>query len=277
MAGPCRRLVRMLSFAVLALALPVQAQWFELPTRNAPRTPDGKPDLNASAPRTAGGKPDFSGIWQMADRLSCDGVNRVCGDLPITAKFLNLGSGIDGSLPYQPWVRDRIQQKGPADDPYSRCIAPGGPRMHTLPTMKKWVQTAEMLIILDEYNSSYRQIFMDGRPLPQDPAPTWNGYSTAQWKDDELIIQSIGYRDDQWLDAAGSAVTSTGHVTERIRRPNYGSLLIDLSVDDPKAYTRPWTVTLKLEAVVDTELIESICAENEKDVQHFKAIPQPPH
>jgi hypothetical protein len=264
--------------ALLTLfALPVQAQWFDLPTRNAPRTAGGKPNLKAAAPRTADGKPDFSGIWRMADRLPCDGVTRVCGDLPITSQFLNLGTGIDGGLPYQPWVRDRIQKKGPADDPYSHCIFPGGARIHTLPTMKKWVQTPDLLIILDEYNSSYRQIFTDGRALPQDPAPTWNGYSTAQWKGDELIVQSIGYRDDQWLDAAGSAVTSTGHVTERIRRPDYGTLLIDLSVDDPKAYTKPWTVTLKLEAVVDTELIEAVCAENEKDVQHFKAMPQQPH
>jgi hypothetical protein len=261
---------------LLLFTLSLSAQWFDLPTRNVPRTPDGKPNLKSSAPRTGDGKPDFSGMWRMADRLPCDGVNRVCGDLPISSQFLNLGNGINGGLPYQPWVRDRVQQKGPVDDPYVRCIAPGGPRMHTLPTMKKWVHSQELLIILDEYNSTYRQIFMDGRALPQDPSPTWNGYSTANWEGDTLVVQSIGYRDDQWLDGAGSAVTSTGRVTERIRRPDYGTLLIELSVDDPKAYTRPWTVTLKQEAVVDTELIEAICAENEKDVQHLKAIPRQP-
>ena len=145
-----------------------------------------------------------------------------------------------------------------------------------LPTMKKWVQNPGLLIILDEYNASYRQIFLDGRALPDDPSPTWNGYATARWDGDTLVVESTGYRDDQWLDAAGSAITSGARVTERIRRVNYGTLLIDLSVDDPKAYTRPWSVTLKEDVVVDTELIESICAENEKDVQHLNAVPQPP-
>ena len=138
------------------------------------------------------------------------------------------------------------------------------------------MQNPGLLIILDEYNASYRQIFLDGRALPDDPSPTWNGYATARWDGDTLVVESTGYRDDQWLDAAGSAITSGARVTERIRRVNYGTLLIDLSVDDPKAYTRPWSVTLKEDVVVDTELIESICAENEKDVQHLNAVPQPP-
>ena len=259
----------------LLFAVPLTAQWLNYPTRRAPRTPDGKPDLNAPAPRLPDGKPDFSGMWRAADRLPCNGVTRVCGDLPISPQFGNIGAGIDGGLPYQQWVRDRISRKGPADDPYTRCIAPGGPRMHLLPTMKKWVQNPDLLIILDEYNASYRQIFLDGRSLPEDPTPTWNGYATGLWEGDTLVVESTGYRDDQWLDAAGSAITSGARVTERIQRPNYGTLLIDLSVNDPKAYTRPWTVTLKGDAVVDTELVEAICAENEKDVPHLNAAPRP--
>jgi hypothetical protein len=264
-----------LSFTIpLLFALPSMAQWFDYPTRRAPRTADGKVDINAPAPRTGDGKPDFSGMWRAANPLPCDGINRVCGDLAISPQFGNIGTGLDGGLPYQQWVRDRIRQKRPSDDPYTRCIAPGGPRMHMLPTMKKWVQATDFLIILDEYNASYRQIFLDGRPLPAERTPTWNGYATAHWDGDTLIVESTGYRDDQWLDAAGSAITSEGRVTERIRRPNFGSLVIDLSVDDPKAYTRPWTVTLRQDAVVDTELIEAICAENEKDVQHLDAAPR---
>ncbi len=237
-----RGYTRLLLLAGMLLALPLAAQWFDYPTRGVPRTPDGKPNLNAPAPRTADGKPDLSGMWRAANRLPCDGVNRVCGDLPISAQFGNIGAGVEGGLPYQQWVRDRIRQKGPADDPYTRCIAPGGPRMHMLPTMKKWVQSPDLLIILDEYNASHRQIFLDGRPLPADPAPTWNGYATGHWEGDTLVVESSGYRDDQWLDAAGSALTSTARVTERMRRVNFGTLLIDLSVDDPKAYTRPWSV-----------------------------------
>src|SRR5881409_3009338 len=218
--------------------------------------------------------PDKSGMWRAANRLPCDGINRVCGDLPISAQFGNIGAAVEGGLPYQPWVRDRIRQKGPADDPYTRCIAPGGPRMHMLPTMKKWVQSPDLLIILDEYNASHRQIFLDGRPLPADPVPTWNGYATGHWEGDTLVVESSGYRDDQWLDAAGSAITSTARVTERMRRVNFGTLLIDLSVDDPKAYTRPWSVTLRQDVVVDTEMVEAICAENEKDVPHLNAAPR---
>jgi hypothetical protein len=268
------RRLHCLLFVTLIFALPATAQWLEYPTRRAPRTADGKVDLNAAPPRTSDGKPDLSGMWRAANRLPCDGVNRVCGDLPISPQFGNIGTGIQGGLPYQQWVRDRISQKRPSDDPYTRCIAPGGPRMHLIPTMKKWVQTADVLIILDEYNASYRQIFLDGRPLPEERNPTWNGYATAHWETDTLVVESTGYRDDQWLDAAGSAITSTGRVTERIRRPNYGSLIIELSVDDPKAYTRPWTVTLREDAVLDTELVEAICAENEKDVQHLDAAPR---
>jgi hypothetical protein len=258
----------------LMFALPLRAQWIDYTTRGAPRTPDGKPDLNAAAPRTANGKPDFSGMWRAANRLPCDGINRVCGDLAISPQFGNIGTGVDGGLPYQQWVRDRIMQKRPSDDPYTRCIAPGGPRMHLLPTMKKWVQTPDLLIILDEYNASYRQIFLDGRAFPEDRNPTWNGYATGHWEGDTLVVESTGYRDDQWLDAAGSAITNGARVTERIHRVNYGTLVIDLSVDDPKAYTRPWSVTLKEDVVVDTEMIEAICAENEKDVPHLDAASQ---
>jgi len=219
-------------FIPLILALPVGAQWPDLPTRGAPRTVDGKPDLNAAAPRTADGKPDFSGMWRPSNRLSCDGFNRVCGDLPISPQFGNIGAGVEGGLPYQQWVRDRMREKRPSDDPYTRCIAPGGPRMHLLPTMKKWVQSRDLLLILDEYNASYRQIFLDGRALPDDPNPTWNGYSSANWEGDTLVVKSTGYRDDQWLDAAGSAITSGARVTERIHRPTYGTLMIELSVDE---------------------------------------------
>jgi hypothetical protein len=249
----------------------LSGQWIDYPTAGIPRLPDGKPNLNAPPPRSRDGKADLSGMWRPADPLPCDGINRVCTDLPISRQFGNLGAELNGGLPYQPWVIDRIKKKGPADDPYVRCITPGGPRMHMLPTMKKVVQTPGLIVILDEYNAGYRQIFTDGRTLPVDPTPTWNGYSVGRWEGDTLVVQSIGFRDDQWLDAAGSAMTSAAKVTERFRRPNFGSLEIEISVDDPKAYTRPWTVLLKQTAVLDTEMLDSICLENEKDVQHLKA------
>jgi hypothetical protein len=162
-----------------------------------------------------------------------------------------------------------MAKKGPTDDPYTRCITPGGPRMYLLPTMKKIIQTPELMIVLNEYNTHYRQIFLDGRPLPDDPQPTWNGYSTGRWDGDTLVVDSIGFRDDQWLDSAGSPLTSAAKVTERFRRPDFGHLQIEITVNDPKAYTRPWTVIIEQAAVLDTEMLDANCWENEKDVPHL--------
>ena len=247
----------------------VGAQWVKHPTAGVPRLPDGRPDLSAPPPRAPDGKPDLSGMWQMAALLPCNDVTLICTDLPISQQFINLGAGMTGGLPYQPWAKDHMARKGPADDPYTRCLTPGGPRMHILPTMKKIVQTPAMLVLLNEYNTNYRQVFLDGRRLPVDPQPTWNGYSTGRWEGDTLVVESNGFRDDQWLDAAGSPLTSAANVIERFRRPAYGRLQIEITVDDPKAYTRSWTVTVEQAIVLDTEMLDANCWENEKDVPHL--------
>lgn len=251
------------------MAAPLAAQWIVYPTPGVPRTAGGKPDMAAPAPRTADGKVDLSGLWQQANSLPCDGINRVCGDLPVSPQFFDFGVDLKGGLPYQPWVKEKMAKKTIKDDVYLNCIAPGGPRMHTIPTLKKFVQTPALLIILNEFNANFRQIFLDGRPLPQDPQPTWNGYSTGRWDGDALVVQSNGYRDDQWLDNAGSPLTSTAKVTERFRRPRFGKLEIEVSIDDPKSYTRPFTVMVHQDLEVDTDLLDAVCAENEKDVQHM--------
>ena len=126
---------------------------------------------------------------------------------------------------------------------------------------QKIIQTPYFLALLTEFNSSYRQIFTDGRPLPVDPNPSWHGYSTGRWEGDALVVRTNGFRDDLWLDVSGTPVTSAATLTERITRPNYGTLSVDFTVDDPKAYTRPWTVTIRQEIIVDTDLIEEICLE----------------
>jgi hypothetical protein len=110
----------------------------------------------------------------------------------------------------------------------------------------------------------YRQIFLDGRPLPDDPTPSWNGYSTASWEGDTLVVRTIGFRDDLWLDMAGSPMTEAAKMTERLRRPSYGTLEVQVTIDDPKAYTRPWTVQMNQMITLDTELIDEMCLENEK-------------
>jgi hypothetical protein len=258
------------TFATLVLsAAALSAQWLTYPTAGIPRTPDGKPKLDAPAPRTPDGKPDLSGMWRLADPLPCDGINLICGDLAISRQFTNIAMELKDGLPYQSWASERIKNKGLTDDPYTRCLARGGPRMHLLPTMKKIVQTPGLILILDEYNASYRQIFTDGRPLPADPQPTWNGYSIGHWDGDALVVESNGYPDGQWLDSRGSPLTEAAKVTERFRRPNFGNLEIEVTVNDPKAYTRTWTVKIRQTAVVDTEMLDMICADNEKDVQHL--------
>jgi hypothetical protein len=141
--------------------------------------------------------------------------------------------------------------------------------MHLLPTMKKIVQTPRLVLILNEFNVNYRQIFVDGRPLPDDPQPTWNGYSVGKWEGDTLVVHSLGYRDDQTLDADGSPLTNAAKVTERFRRPSFGRLEIEVTVDDPKAYTHAFTVLVKQDLAPDTDLLDAPCADNEKDLPHL--------
>jgi hypothetical protein len=138
-----------------------------------------------------------------------------------------------------------------------------------LPHIQKFVQVPGVIIILNEFNAGYRQIFTDGRPLPDDPQPAWSGYSTAHWEDDTLVVESTGFRDDLWLDMKGNPLTSAAKLTERLRRPNFGTLEVEVTIDDLKAYTKPWSAKFPLAIVVDTELIDEICLENEKSVQHM--------
>ena len=144
-------------------------------------------------------------------------------------------------------------------------------QFHTHPEPRKIIQTPTAMLIVYEANSGLRQIFMDGRKLPgKDAEPWWYGYSVGHWEGNELVVETTGFIDDIWLDVQGSPLTSEGKVTERFRRPNYGTLEIDVTVDDPKAYTKPWTVTLRQRIVVDTELIDEICLENEQSLQHMR-------
>ena len=139
---------------------------------------------------------------------------------------------------------------------------------------RKIVQTPGMLVILIEYNMSYRQIFLDGRPLPADPNPAWDGYSTGKWEGDTLVVETTGFRDGQWLDAGGDPMTDAAKVTNRFRRPDFGHLEIEITIDDPKAYTKPWSTKVSEVLAPDTDLLEFVCKENEKDLQHISAAAQ---
>jgi hypothetical protein len=252
---------------------PLVAQWLKYPTADVPRGRDGKPNLTAPTPRTRDGKPDFSGMWLTADGLPCDAQSLGrefidCGaELPISRYGINMGMGMPGGLPYQPWAAQQVStqtEQNSKDDPHARCLPDTFVRLYGLPHIQKFVQTPGLLVMLDELNASYRQVFTDGRPLPTDPQPSWQGYSSGKWVGDTLVVDSIGFRDGLWLDIVGSPMTDAAKVRERIRRPDFGHLEVEVTVDDPKAYTRPWTVTMKQAIVLDTELVDEICLENEK-------------
>ena len=143
-------------------------------------------------------------------------------------------------------------------------------QLHTHPEPRKIIQTPGLIVILYEANGGIRQIFTDGRPLPsKDAQPWWYGYSTGKWDGDTLVVETNGFRDDVWLDVEGSPLTESGKMTERFRRVNFGNMEIEITVDDPKAYTKPWTVKVNHRIMLNTELIEFVCQENEKDVPHL--------
>lgn len=262
-------------FFVAFFALPVAAQWIELPTPGVPRTADGKPNLTAPAPRTATGRPDFSGMWVPRDEFAPGGAgctNIACAELKLTPQVINIALGMKDGLPYQEWAATLMKkraQEAAYTDPHTHCHAPNYPRAWALPETQKIFQTPSQLVILHEWNATYRQIFFDGRELPGDMMPNFNGYSVAHWDGDTLAVESAGYKDDSWLDTAGNFFSSKAKVTERIRRPNFGSLDIDLTVDDPTVFTKPWTVALHMKPLIDTEMIDLMCQDNNKDPDHF--------
>jgi hypothetical protein len=252
------------------ISVGLSAQWLNYPTPGIPKKSNGTPDLAAPAPRTKDGKPDLSGIWEAEKNRTCPPEG--CGDMQAPQEFFNIGWKLKGGLPYQPWAADLMKSRkavGGQDDPAIRCLPLGLVKMHTTPLMRKIVQTPGLVVILNEANATYRQIFTDGRPLPEDPQPSWNGYSTGKWDGDALVVETNGFRDDTWLDRNGNPLTAAGKITERVRRVKYGRLEIELTVDDPKAYTKPWTVQLNEFIVLNTDLLDFICLENEKDVRHM--------
>jgi len=265
--------IHVLGLGVLFFSLvlcPVTGQWISYPTPRVPRTPDGKPDLAAPFPRTADGKPDLSGLWMMQPNR--EPTPNFPGCEPTAEEFTDIGFTLKEGLPYQPWAGDLVKARRAElrlHDPLSHCLPIGPVRMHTWSTPRKVIQTPGLLIILNELNASYRQIFTDGRPLPADQNPSWNGYSSGKWEGDTLVVQTSGFRDGLWLDSTGNPMTDAAKMTERFRRVNFGRMEIEITLNDPKAYTKPWTIKLNHTIKLDTDLLEYICAENEKDTSHL--------
>jgi hypothetical protein len=270
MSAVSRRFVAAAVAVLLAVvASRADGQWFKYPTPGVvPRTATGDVNVNAPTPRTPDGRPDFSGIWLAANHLPCPPLLRDGNDClektPLSAWAYRIDAGTKEPLPLQPWAAAARQQRSDAnsaDDPHARCLPSNPPRAYTLPHFQKIIQTPYFIAMLTEFNASFRQVFTDGRPLPVDPNPSWHGYSTGRWDGDALVVRTNGLRDGLWLDMSGTPLTGAATLTERITRPNYGTLDVAFTVDDPKAYTRPWTVNLRQEIVVDTDLIEEICLE----------------
>jgi hypothetical protein len=266
--------------SVIATLTPsLMAQWPPYPTPRVPKTADGKPDMHAPAPRTSDGKPDLSGIWE--NNRPPDGQREQGGAVapapepppgtPPVATFADVGRGFRDGLPIQPWADELVKKRmadNMKDNPDAHCLPMGNMQFHNHPQPRKIVQTPGLIFIVYEANSGLRQIFTDGRPLPsKDADPSWYGYSVGKWEGDTLVVETIGFRDDGWLDINGHPLTGAGRTIERFRRPNYGSLEIDVTVDDPKAYTRPWTVRINQHIMLDTELIEFIC--EDRDATHY--------
>jgi len=286
---------------VTTLSTVALAQWPAFALPNVPRTPDGKPNLEGPTPRMPDGKPDLSGIWgarfagagagqrgaagtgqrgQGGQAAPADGGQRVAvptvpplppDGIPI-ATFGNAGQGFKDDLPFQPSAADLMKQRradNSKDNPDAHCLPMGFMQFHNHPEPRKMIQTPGLLVILYEANHGLRQIFMDGRKLPNkdEVEPWYYGYSVGHWEGDTLVVETTGFNDGQWLDVRGSPMTDAAKVTERFRRPNYGSLEIQITVDDPKAYTKPWTVKVNQRIMPDTELIEFIC--EDRDAIHY--------
>src|SRR5438105_11292771 len=230
---------------VTCLAVPGAgvAQWLEYPTRGVPRTADGKPDLSAPAPRTSDGRPDLSGMWGWETRANC---GAHCNDFQISREFINIAATLSGGPPYRPGVADLVKKRTAAqdEDPNVHCMPRGAARIWTDDYYKRIFMVPGRMLVLMERNMQYRQIYLDGRPYPKDANPSWNGNSVGHWEGDTLVVETQDFRDDLWLDAAGNPLTEQGKLTEKFRRPTFGLMQVEITVNDPKAYTKPWTVTI---------------------------------
>lgn len=263
-----------LAFALcllVALAGPIEAQWPAYPTKNVPRTASGEPDLDAPPPRTSDGRPDFTGVWRGASPGGRGAPPPVAADGVPLAQFRNVGAAFKEGLPLTPYGAELLEKRkarNSKDNPEAHCLPMGIMQFHTQGAPRKFIQTPDVLVILYEASMGIRQIFTDGRTLPPqgEPQPWWYGYSVGRWDGDTLVVETNNLRDDGWLDIVGSPLTDQARLIERFRRPTFGRMEIDITVEDPKAYTKPWTVRHVQQIMLDEDLIEFVCLENQRFV-----------
>jgi hypothetical protein len=255
-----------ISLLLLLLGVESSAQWIGYQTKGIPRTADGKPNLSAPAPRTADGKPDLAGVWQATSDPNdpAGGIEGIVGP-----KYLINILRDYKVAPMTAWAAGIYKQRN--DDklqgsPMIRCLPAGVPRLDAYPAPFKIVQTRDLVVILYESQTLFRQIFLDGRAHPKDPQPTWLGYSIGKWDGDILVVETVGFNDKTWLDGLGHPHSEAMRLTERFRRRDFGHMDIEITIEDPKAYTTAIRYVQPQALLVDGELIEYICNENAKPV-----------
>jgi len=256
----------------------IHAQWLSYPDPRTPRTRDGKPNLTAPAPRAPDGTPDLSGVW-VPEPTPASEITRVLGehffdlqiDVPGATKYLlNLFWDLKPEeAPLRPEAQAILKQRA-GSSPGVNCL-PGGIPFAMLITPFKIVQAPREIVMLFEHPDPPRQIHTDGRPLPKDPEPSWLGSSTGTWQDETLVVETAGFNGKSWLDAFGHPLSESTHLTERYQRRDFGHMDVEMTFDDPKFYTRPFTVKLPMRLIPDSsDVFEEVCAENEKDRVHLE-------
>ena len=267
------------SFILLLTVSPCGAQWLNYHSASTPRGPDGKPNLTAPTPRARDGKPDLSGVWHVQSTPAAE-LTRMFGDNSALSvpgdDFYSLSKyTIDvfadfkfGEEPFRPEFAGR--RANPIDNPTSRCMPAGIPFGQMLPAPFKIVQTPGLtLILLNEVDGTMRQVYTDGRKVPDDPQPLWLGYSIGRWDADTFVVDTTGFNNKSWLDAMGHPHSDALHITERYQRRDFGHMEVAVTIDDPKTYTKPVTIRFTDLLLPDTDIMEAYCAENEKDRPHL--------
>jgi len=255
--------------AFLAACCCAPAQWVNQPMAGAPRTPDGKVDMTGPVPRV-NGKPDLSGIWQAAAEPRGPGLYGL-GESPNSKYFRDvLADFKPGDEPLTPEGREILRKHAQpgAFNPTLNCLPDGTPHADLLPEPFKIIQTPGEMVMLYEVETTFRQIFTDGRKQLTDPSPSWMGYSVGKWEGDTLVIDTLGFNDQSWLDARGHGHSEDMRIEEQFHRRDYGHLEVRLTITDPKTFTKPITINFVEELLPDTDLFEHYCLENERDAGH---------
>jgi len=280
----------MVAATITAASTNLSAQWPKFTAAGVPLGADGKPRADAPTPRMPDGKPDLSGVWEIPFNF---GGGRGRGATPATGQasppapargrgdaatvpaiggaFGSIGANTPGGPPYQPWAAELVKKRmadNSKDNPDAHCLPMGIAQLNGHIFPRKIIQTpTELVIIYEASGTTVREIFLDGRSLPKDPEPWWNGYSVGHWEGETLVVETTGLMDDGWLDVRGSPITNKGKITERWHRPNFGTLELEEIIDDPSAYTKPFSARLNYRISADTQLIEFVCLD--KDAEHY--------